>query len=233
MLMRTQLTLLACALLTSACYPTLPPQLAESTEVLAPKKVSLTFVGGGAGLADGCCGKSTSSQAVGGLETRIRVGIGNKQEIGASFFGGIGTPVGGGDIPFAAGGKLSYKVAPVSWLAFVANGGVLDVSAASTAVFGADLAAIVAPYTAADGSQLYVAARGGFAIPVVQGAHDINESIAFPIGVSLHTSDRVRLFFEGGPVMGFAQLQNDTGGPGTSSTMVGAYGVVAVSYLFR
>ena len=221
------------AFVTSACYPTLPPQFAEGTDVLAPRKVGLTFVGVAAGGVTNLP-QSTLRTTGGGLETRVRVGIGGKQEIGASLDLGIGTGSGGGDPPFLVGGKVSYKFAPLSWLAFVADAGVLDANAASIALFGGDLAAIVALYTAPDASQLYTGARGAFAIPVLQNAHAVSESVTVPIGYAMHTSDRVRLFIEAGVIAGFTQQVIDTAPSVTNNIhSTGGYGLVGFGYLFR
>jgi len=224
-------------LFAAGCYPTLPPHIAEGTEVLKPGGVSLTVAGGGAGFdanVSPSAGTQSSAVGAGGLEARVRVGVGAKQEVGVSAFLGVGSPSGGSDPPFAAGGKLSYKVAPVPWLAFVADVGAFDHAAASIGVVGGDLAAIFAPYTAENGSQLYFAAKGGFAVPFLTGARDMNESFEIPIGFAFHTSERVRFFVEGGPVLGFAQLVTDAA-PDTSqnATSFGAYGIVAFAFVLR
>ncbi len=209
----------------------MPLPLAESTTTLRPREVSLTVAGGGAVVGATCCQNVTVGE-VGGTEVRARVGIGAHQEIGASVFLGVGTTVGHGDVPFALGGKISYKIAPVPWLAIVAGAGGMDYSASSVALGAGDLAVIVAPYTARNGSQFYVAARGSFAIPVLEGATDVNEALAFPVGFAWQTSRRVRLFVEAGPLAGFAQLwtTNAPGPPQTTSTL-GGYGTLAVAFL--
>jgi len=224
-------------LLLLGCYPTLPPHLAEGTEVLRPGGVSLNFAGGGAGFAANVspsAGTTSTTEVAGGLESRVRVGIGAKQEIGASLFVGYGSSYGGAGAPFALGGKLSYKIAPLPWLAFVADAGALSEGSAFVAILGGDLAVIVAPYTFANGSQWYVAARGSFAVPVLSGARAVNESVELPIGLALHTSKRVRLFVEGGPVLGFAQEVTDAA-PNFSQgvTSIGAYGVIGVTFILR
>jgi hypothetical protein len=211
----------------------MPLPLAESTHVLAPGKISLTVAAGGAPIAASCCGSTTTVVEAVGTEVRARIGVGLKQEVGVSVFGGAGTAVGHGDIPFAIGGKLSYKIAPLPWLAIVAGGGILDNGSASVAEGAGDLAVIVAPYTARNGSQFYVAARGSFAIPVLEGATDVNEALAFPIGFAWQTSKRVRLFVEAGPLFGFAQLStSDAPGSGQSTSAIGGYGTLAVAFMF-
>ncbi|HVY46305.1 MAG TPA: hypothetical protein VHB21_10525 [Minicystis sp.] len=188
---------------------------------------------GAAGLDADCCSKGTAV-AAGGLETRVRVGVGAKQEVGGSVFLGMASSAGHGDMPFAIGGKASYKIAPAPWLAFVADGGALVESQASVAIASGDLAAIVAPYVARDGTQLYTGLRGTFAVPVLNGARDVNESLVLPIGVALRSSARTRFFIEGGPLLGFAQLVTDAA-PNTSQnvTTLGGYGVAAVGFVLR
>ena len=222
------------ALVATGCYngyPTLPPQLAEGTTVLAPGSVSLN-VAGGAGVAafPDTTGKSTT-QFEAGFEARLRTGLGAKSEIGASVFGGAGTSVGNGDPPFALGGKLSYKVAPVPWFAIIADGGAMDFRVSSTAVFSGDLALVFAPYTSPDGKQLYLGAKGAFTIPVLQGATATGESIVVPIGFEIPTSKRVRFVVEAGPIFGFGQ--QSTSGGSLSTNGYGGYGTVAFTFLLR
>ena len=218
----------ALGLTSSACYSTMPPHLAEGTEVLRPGQVNLN-VAGGAGYGERVAGGSNDAQFGAGFEVRSRVGLGAKQEFGVSVMGGMGTSVGGGDPPFALGGKLSYKVAPLPWLAFVASGGAMDYAVSATAVIGGDLAVIVAPYTAANGNQLYIAAKGSFIVPVLKNATGIDEAIIVPIGLSFRASERVRFYVEAGPIAGFYQQSNTT----TSITAVGGYSVVALTFLLR
>jgi hypothetical protein len=215
----------------TACFSTLPPHLGEGTKVLAPGSVSLNVAGGGGSFEvkdqTGAFANSTAA----GFEVRARVGVGAKSEIGVSMFGGLGTSVGGGDPPFALGGKLSYKLAPLPWLAFVADGGGMSYAVSAVAVFSGDLAVIAAPYTGPNGEQLYVALKGAFSVPVLQNATNVNEAIIVPVGFELPTSKRVRFIVEAGPVFGFAQ-QTDLGV--TSSTnSFGGYGMLAFTFLLR
>lgn len=212
----------------AACAPTLPPHLGEGTEVLAPGHVNLNIAGGAVG-GERVAGGPNDNQFGAGAEVRSRVGLPGKQELGVSFFGGAGTSIGNGDPPFGLGGKLSYKIAPTPWLAFVASGGALYYRVSATAAFGGDLAVIVAPYTAPNGNQLYLALKGAFSIPVLQGATGANEAIIVPIGFSLHTSERVRFFIEGGPIAGFSQLSTSA----TNPTVLGGYSILAVTFILR
>lgn len=223
------------ALGSSACYPTLPTHLAEGTEVLAPTKVGVTLAGGAAGF-DTKLRDNHGAVFAGAFEARVRVGIGNRQEVGGSIFAGGGTSVANVDIPFGAGAKLSYKIAPTHWFAIVADGGVLDVKAASIVIPSGDLAVIFAPYTAPGGTHIYTGLRGSFGIPILPGAHGADEGLTLPIGVAIHVSDRVRLFVESGVVAGFGQFATQYGGGGAGlndTSSVGGYGVLAFGYLFR
>jgi hypothetical protein len=225
--------ILAASIPALGCFPTLPPHLAEGTEVLEPKKVGLAFVGGGGGFAANCC-KQGASEEGGGLEARVRVGVGARQEIGAAFFAGIGSVVGGGDPPFVVGGKGTYKIAPLRWLAVVADGGGMVFRVAGVAVLGGDLAFIAAPYIAPNGTQLYTGFKVGFSVPVLNNAQATNESFTVPIGVSLHVSRRTRLIFESGFVMGLSQVRSGAQpSPSQDAASPGGYGLFAFAYDFR
>ena len=160
-------TLVSFALVATGCYPTLPPHLGEGTEVLAPGRVNLAIAGGAGSFEGKDAAGSWVNQVGVGLEARVRTGVGANSEVGASFIGGMGTSVGGGDPPFAIGGKLSYKWGPLPWLAIVADAGAMDFAVASVALFSGDLAIITAPYTWANGMQFYAGAKGAFSIPVL------------------------------------------------------------------
>jgi hypothetical protein len=231
---RAVAALLLLSVPTAGCYPTLPPFVGESTEVLQPKQMGVRVMGGGAMFATNCCKDGSTAQPMGGLETRFRIGVGAKQEVGASFFGGIGGAVGGGDPPFVIGGKGTWKIAPVQWLAVIANGGGQVVGVAAVATFGGDLAVIAAPYTSSGGTQLYTGVKGGLAIPVLNNATATSEAFTIPIGLSLATSERVRLLFESGGVLGLSQTHTGGASGGTqSATSPGGYGLVAFSFNFR
>ncbi len=225
-------TILALALVATGCYPTLPPHLGEGTDVLRPGGVNLN-VAGGAGDAQikQPVGGANANEFVAAFDVRARVGIGAKSEVGASVFGGFGTGVGGGDPPFGLGGKITYKVAPVQWFAVVADAGVMDFAVASVGVFSGDLALIFAPWTSPDGKQLYIAGKGAFSIPVLSGATNVNEALIVPIGFQLPLSQKVRMYFEAGPLVGFAQQSN--AGVTTSTNSFGGYGTLAWTFLLR
>ncbi len=220
------------------CYPTLPPAFGEGTDVLAPGKVGLTVMGAG-GYAATSPPAATPPQPTittggGGLEARLRVGVGAKSEIGLAGYAGIGSAA-SGDPPFSVGAMIGYKIAPVEWLALVANAGIIDFNAASVVAFGGDLAAIVAPYTARDGSQLYTGARGSFSIPMLlnSGTHAVDEAVTVPVGYALQVGQRTKLFFEGGFVLGFTQLTNESSNTTRGFTSYGGYGLVGFRQVFN
>lgn len=223
------------ALTSIGCYPTLPPFVGESTEVLNPKQMGFRVMGGGAMFDTNCCKDGSSAQGMGGFEARFRVGVGAKQELGASFFGGVGQTVGGGDPPFVVGGKGTWKIAPVPWLAVIANGGAQSVGVAAVATIGGDAAVIVAPYRMENGSQLYTGFKAGLAVPILNNATAVTESFTLPIGFSLATSERVRLFFETGGVVGASQTHTGSGASGgtQSAASLGGYGLLGFGYNFR
>ncbi len=221
-------------LLASACtYPTLSPHLAEGTDVLKPGQIGLTVAGGGGGggytIASGTNSTSTST-AGGGAEARVRVGLPGHQEIGASGAAGIASAI-TGDPPVVAGGELSYKIAPLPWMAFVVDLGAMDRVISSTAILGGSLAAIFAPYTWKGGSQFYTGLKGSITVPILQDASGTAELIDVPVGLAWHASERVRLYAEGGFLLGFDQI--NSGGTTTSTSGYGGYGMLAFGYVFR
>lgn len=239
-----RVTLLALLLASAACAPTLPPHFAESTEVLAPREVGITVAGGVAGLDTQS--KSGNMNAVDGDfviaagEVRARVGLGARQEIGISGFAGV--DLASKTLAYGGGGKLSYKVAPASWLAFVAGGGAYAFTSGDAPVFGGDLAVILAPYTdPRRGIQVYTGARGSFAIPTFKcsacapgvGAHGASEGLTIPIGVAIHTAERVRFFVEAGFLAGWFQYRDEPPKYPNDGVVLGGYGLVAVTFIIR
>jgi hypothetical protein len=213
----------------------MPSQFAESTETLEPGKVGVTVAGGAGAIAACCKANNGSPVGFGGGEARLRVGVGGKQEVGVSAFGGVGSnnPVDG-----ALGGKLAYKIAPVPWLAVVANAGAYDFMGGGTggishtAVFGGDLAAILAAKLDSQGNAIYSGARGSFVIPVLDGAHGATETVTVPVGIMLATSERVRVFLEGGLLLGFSQFtdEKDPTSSGDTTTL-GGFGTAAIQFI--
>lgn len=215
---------------TVACVPSMPSALLETTEVLDANRVAITVGGGGAGIAN------TSGGATGFAagEVRLRVGVGGKQELGLDVFGGAGdSPTAG-----AAGGRFAYKIGPAPWLAFVATGGAYDLitqgsagGTTHTAVFGGDLAAIVAPPAPPDQIRVYGGLRGSFAIPVFDGSTSATEALTIPVGVSLPLSESVRFAVEGGFVAAWAEYSAPT--LSANITDVGGYGAVGLRFALQ
>ena len=224
------------ALGSAACVPTMPSAFVESTEVLDSGRVDLT-VAGGAGAVAACCDKASAAAGFGGGEVRARIGVGGRQEVGVTAFGGAGSNPADG----VMGGKLAYKIAPVPWLAIVANAGAYDFLGSQvgggishTAVFGADLAAILAANLDARGTQLYGGARGSFVIPILSGATGSTEALTVPIGLTYQASEVARLYVEGGLIFSGAQF-NDEADPtfSGSGTQLGGYGALGVRFALR
>ena len=167
----------------------------------------------------------------------MRVGVGAKQEIGIAGALALGNGNAGSEPAGTAAAILSYKVAPVSWLAIIADAGVQDIGISASVVgFGGDIAVIVAPYIARDGSQLYTGARGGFSIPILggQNAHAIDESLTVPVGYAIQLSKRTRFLLEAGFVLGFTQLTHELTPPVTDSyASYGGYGLLGFHYVFN
>src|SRR5207249_9336739 len=82
---------IAIAPLVVGCYPTLPPHLAEGTEVLAPGRVSVNIAGGATSVEANCCAAGTANEFAAGFEARLRTGLRYNQEIGVSAMFGMGT----------------------------------------------------------------------------------------------------------------------------------------------
>lgn len=213
----------------------MPSQFSESTEVLAPGKIGFTLAGGGSAIAGCCTSNNGSAVGFGGGEARLRVGIGGQQELGVSAFGGVGSnsPVDG-----AVGGKIAYKLAPVRWFAIVANAGAYDfigggTSLSHTATFGGDIAGILAATLDSKGDQIYSGARLSFAIPVLTNAQSATGSLTVPVGVMLVTSERVRVFLEGGLVGSVATYSTTDGMYSGNATTLGGYGTLGVQFILR
>lgn len=224
----------------TGCFATVPAPFAEGTEVLKPHATGLTLVAAGGGVA-GLCKAPQTCPAQGGVggEARVRIGLRGNQELGASGYGAfVATQGSSGSLTsspsstFIGGGELSYKIAPVPWLAFVAGAGAMD--EADTFVIGGNVAAVVAPYLNEHGTELYTGARGSFAIPVLKNASGATESVLVPVGFSFLSGSDVRVFLEGGLAVGFNQYRDalDTK-QNQDTTYVGGYGALGVLVIVR
>src|ERR1044071_8975051 len=157
----------------AACTVPPPFHVLETTETLQARKVSFTAGGGGGGgnHLDDCCAGAA----------RVRVGVGNRQEVGVD-----GELIGSKDT-IIGGIKLAYKRSPTDGVAIVAGPGVMVGGAPGerTAV-GGDVGAIVSsrPGTRL---QLYTALRASVAVPVRHDPYElggISEALVLPIGVA-------------------------------------------------
>jgi hypothetical protein len=216
--------------LAGACsFPTLAPHFAEGTETLHPKQLGVTVAAGGAAgrytISD-----TRASSVGGGMELRVRVGLPKQQEVRASGIAGVASKT-TGEPPVALGGELSYKLALLPWLAVTAGVGVLDKVISSTTILGGSLGVIVAPYTARGGTQFYTGAKGSVTVPILEGATGSAELIGVPVGLAWHATTHVRLFVEGGFLLGFGRI--NSGGTTTNTSGFGGYGLVAFGYVFR
>jgi len=195
--------------------------------VLAPGRVGLTVAGGGGAGQFTINDNNASGRGV-GAEARVRVGLPGDQEVGLGGIAGISLPHTADSV---AGGNLSYKIAPRRWLAFVGELGVLDKIVSTTVIFAGSVAGIVAPYTADNGSQLYMGLKGGLSIPVLQDSSATTEVISLPVGYSWHATERMQLIAELG--IGYGMEQINSGGTTTPTSGYGGYGLVAFGYTLR
>jgi hypothetical protein len=172
-------------------------------------------------------GASSNGQAALLGEARLRAGVGGHQEIGASLYGAVAFE----NAKSMFGAKLTYKLAPTSFLAFVAGAGALTLDGKLRAL-GADLAVVVSPYTSRGGHRVYTGARGAFAVPILPGARGATEGLTLPLGVALRASENLRVFMEAGLLVGGAQYFSQWYSDG-SSVIVGPYGAVGVELMIR
>jgi hypothetical protein len=230
--------------LAAGCSPlsAIPPfHLAETTEVLAKKEASITAVGGGGGAGLDGWG------AGGGL--RLRVGVGAHQEVGVEGTamyvdtGARSRTPSPGSAPWignslALGLKLSWKVAPLPWLALIAGAGATDT--ATGGALGGDFALVFSPGHALYGwFRPYGAVRGSFAVPVGRGLYEAGGptgGLVVPFGISFEPTRWLRLFVEGGAVAVVSHGYDDTSSDDPNRSIVndthaGGYGALGVSFI--
>jgi hypothetical protein len=225
-----RLLVAALSIAATGCFATVPAPFAEGTEVLKPHATGVALVAAGGGVGGICKAPATCAGQGGvGGELRIRLGLRGNQEIGVSGYGAF---VASSNNTFIGGGEISYKIAPVPWLAFVAGAGGMDEN--DYAIFGGNLAAIIAPYTSEHGSQLYTGARGSFGIPLMKNATGATESVIVPVGFSFKSGGDVRVFLEGGLAVAFNQYHDELNSLASQeSTFVGGYGAVGILLTVR
>lgn len=200
----------------------MPPVFAESTETLAPGKVGVTIGGAGGGAGTFGCGLCSAPIAEGAF-LRVRVGIGERQELGAVAFGALTQSTNGGGIGAIGGGALSYKLAASKHVAFVADAGAIDQA------FTGDVALIFALYTDSHGRQLYSGLRGSAAttIGVLDGGSSFG--VTAPLGFVLRPTKNTRLFLEAGAFAGRSRAE----WPDGSIPVAGGYASIAIAILSR
>ena len=197
----------------------MPPLFAESTDVVAPGKVRVT-VGGGAGAASyfkcGLCNAPIAEAAF----LRVRVGIGEHQELGAVAFGALTQSASSNGIGAIGGGALSYKLAASHTVAFVADAGAIDQA------FTGDVGLIVAPYTDSGGRQLYTGVRGLVAVPVGIDRAPSSVGVTAPVGFMLPISRTSRFYVEAGAFVGGSHTSYPV--QQTVIGTAGGYGSIAI-----
>jgi hypothetical protein len=190
----------------SGCSPLTAPvpfHLAETAQVLKPGAASVTAFAGGGGL--GLDGNG------GGLGLRVRVGVGARQEAG---FEGTAIHVDTGthdsNSPSYVGtswsfaGKLSWKAAPLGWLAVITGVGASQSVIGSAA--GGDLAVVFSTARALGGWFIpYGGLRAGVAVPVGHGTDGgVTTELVVPVGFA-SVMGRARFFVEGGYLEAWAK----------------------------
>jgi hypothetical protein len=214
------------------CTPILPFHLAETAEILQRREVSLTVAGGGGGASNlgNCCG---------GGAARVRVGLGHRMELGVDTeLIGSGT-AGSGSLTL--GGKVSYKLGLLPYLALLAGVGATGSIGFGTtkngeAGLGADVGLVASTPLIANRLRLYGGTRLSFVVPTAHDLYDAGgptESLVVPVGLSIEPDRRWRIFLEGGYLGGFSQGHNGQPPMVFNNGWNGAYGALAVGYLWR
>lgn len=187
--------------------PAVPFHLMETSEVLAARKVSLGFTAGAGGLAQEGWGT--------GATLRARVGTGARQEVGLE--GGVLYATTGGrrgtGPPWAGesnayGLRLSWKLAPLPWLATLVGLGAS--SAATGAALSPDLGLVVSPgRPLLERLRPFGGARAFFAFPVAR-ARDltggVTAALVLPVGLSYQPARSLRLLLEAGGLVAWSSL---------------------------
>ena len=225
---RSFLTALLGVLTTIGCTPLVPFHLGESAEVLRRGQVSLSGSAGGgaAGQAD------PSTASLGGIGTRIRVGVGHHQELGAEGTA-ISSTVQRDGVDWGA--KLSWKGAPTSWFAAVLGFGYTHYIGSAV---GADVALIFSsPTSVRRPVGIFAGARFSLAVPARSDVYregGLTEALVFPVGMVIEPARAVRLYLEGGFIAAFSQAHADLDPVRevVHFTSYGGYGALTVAFLF-
>lgn len=224
-----------CAALGGAgCTPVLPMHFAETAEVIAKKEVSLTVSGGGgsASNVNNCCG---------GGAARVRVGVGHNMEVGveAEVLGTGNSSAG----TVVLGGKVSYKYAPIPYLAILAGVGAMGSfgvgmgASNGDAGLGADVGAVASTPVLAKLLRIYGGARFSFVVPArkdIYAGGGPTQGIIVPVGLSLEPSRRWRVYLEGGYLGGWSENNYAINGNRFGSiNWNGGYGSLSLAYVWR
>jgi hypothetical protein len=213
-----------------SCAPTLPPFLvAETAEVLPEKGVALS-AGGGAALlttdfrtAGGCCA---------GAETRVRVGVGNHQELSLtnawSATGGV----------WNLSSRVGYKRQLARWAAIEAGASFVLHHFTRQAMGGLGLDVNAVLSAPASGRWRRVQPYGGLrTATVVPLASDVFSgpglvgALSIPAGLAWRTSRATRFFLEGGALATYTWYRaNDAV---FSYPLGGAYGALDFEVTLR
>jgi hypothetical protein len=212
MLARPAAIFLIAAFRAGGCNPVTMPtplQLGETAPVLDEGEVSFGAQGGFGGTLD----LLSSNNSGGAVSGRVRVGVGNDQEIG--FEGMWGTQSIGcsencssnsrPDLDGQFGGaKASWKVGLIPQFAVIAGAGFGTSKTGTTA--GGDVGFVLSP---TGFFRPYLGGRIGFAVPVT-GSAKAGVDFAVPAGICLQLSDVAAIFGE----IGVAGIPTATGESG-------------------
>ncbi len=237
------LTLVAVAL-TAGCTPIIPMHFGETAEVIAKKEISLTVSGGGgSGSATPVSGGSANNvkDCCGGGAGRVRFGIGHNMEVGVEAeILGIGDTKGGDII---LGGKVSYKYAPIPFLAILAGVGAVGTLGVNNnnkngdAGLGADIGVVASTPVLAKILRIYGGARFSFVVPVrgdIYAGGGPTQAIVIPVGISLEPNPRWRVYAEGGYLGGWSENNYAVNGNAFGSiNWNGGYAALNVAYIWR
>jgi hypothetical protein len=222
-----------------ACAPLTPPSpfhFLETSQVLQKDQVAITVgAGGGATALDGNAG---------GGSLRVRAGAGHDQEIGvevAALYVNTGkrdntSPVWVGQFGYV-GGKVVHKWAARPWFALVSG---LGASWSATGLaFGGDFGGILSRPRGL--LRPYAGARLSLALPArrdIETNGGVTLAITPAAGLAIVVTPNVRVYFEGGALLAWAELGvPDHGVPANSDGTYhendfhgGGYGAVGLQF---
>jgi hypothetical protein len=218
---------IAWSLSLAACSPAAPFHLTETAEVARRGQVVITGAAGG-GVAGGPDVKGATG--FGGIGTRVRVGVGQQQEVGVE-----GTAIGGDTKSAVWGAKASYKGAPAPWFAVVGGFGYTHYLGSAV---GPDLALVFSqPVVPGRLVGVYGGVRGSVMVPTYRDIYrdgGITETLLVPVGLWLAPAQQVRLYLEAGFIASYAQAHTmlDSLQPVVRSQYYGGYGTLGVAFLW-